>query len=59
MASKRVVIVVVLAVISQISAFPTPAGPDGELLNNQKAYSPTHWSNILEDVEYYLEDSSD
>uniref|UniRef100_A0A672R4F5 Secretogranin-3 n=1 Tax=Sinocyclocheilus grahami TaxID=75366 RepID=A0A672R4F5_SINGR len=28
MASKRVGLVVILAVISQISAFPTPAGPD-------------------------------
>lgn len=31
MASKSAGFVVVLVVISQISAFPTPAGPDGEL----------------------------
>uniref|UniRef100_A0A8C1VXK9 Secretogranin-3 n=1 Tax=Cyprinus carpio TaxID=7962 RepID=A0A8C1VXK9_CYPCA len=35
MASKRVGIVVVLAVISQISAFPTPAGPDGDMYNRE------------------------
>ncbi|KTG37108.1 hypothetical protein cypCar_00028482 [Cyprinus carpio] len=36
MASKRVGIVVVLAVISQISAFPTPAGPDDKSMYNRE-----------------------
>ncbi|XP_016132149.1 secretogranin-3-like [Sinocyclocheilus grahami] len=36
MASKRVGMVVVLAVIAQISAFPTPAGPDDKSMYNRE-----------------------
>ncbi|XP_073706606.1 secretogranin-3 [Garra rufa] len=36
MASKRVGFVLVLAVISQISAFPTPAGPDDKSMYNRE-----------------------